>query len=103
MQRAFESDPFNRKVLTNYIDVLHTLNRNEEIDTIASKLIQLSSNKVETYTTLGNLYKRLGDMTKAGAYFEKALQYSPDDVALLHQLGSIHLFQTNFLEAASVF
>ncbi|MBO6523523.1 MAG: tetratricopeptide repeat protein [Balneolaceae bacterium] len=102
-KKAFKLDPFNDRVLTNYIDALHILNLDEEIDAVVTELLKVSPDRTDTYLQIGNLYKRLVNLKMAELYFRKALEKSPEEVTVLHKLGSTLLFQNNFMEAALVF
>ena len=82
--KAYEKDNNNEKLLLSLAQTLKDLFENERSIEISNKIIRNNPLCSEAYSLLGINYMDIGEYEIALSEYEKALEYSPDNLNYLH-------------------
>jgi len=106
-QRAIELKPGYWAFYNNLGFLYTSQGRHEEAARVYRRVIDLSPDNPWGYSNLGLQYHRMGQLDSAAVWYRRAAEVNPEatgPTALAYRnLGAIHIFQRNFVEAARMF
>ncbi len=84
---AGEAEKYMQKAADIYLDK----NKIEDAESILNDILEISTDSVNIYNSLGVLYRRKGDFKEALKQYKKALKIHTEEVYILYNVGRLYI------------
>jgi pentatricopeptide repeat protein len=89
--QALGQSDLAQKYLQKAADIYMDKENVEEAETILNDILEISSDSVNVFNSLGVLYRKKGDFRNALKNYEKALKIHPEETYILYNIGRLFL------------
>lgn len=89
-EQLLKQDEFNVQVLSNIVKILNDKKEFGKAKVFLDRVYEIDSTHPDVLTQYGVWYALQGDLVNAEIRFSKALEKSPENIAILNNLGLLH-------------
>ncbi len=79
------------KYMQKAADIYLEKNKIEDAESILNDILEISTDSVNIYNSLGVLYRRKGDFKAALKQYKKALKIHPEEIYILYNVGRLYI------------